>query len=252
MILSRPHAAEAAGRSCESRGAGCTLLVLGDSVALGATAIDGVRVVARVDRSFVETVTELAGWRLVIDAVPLRTTHVAATELPRLLDVERPDLLLIATGANDVDIDWRRFVVSRGEVVRSRSPLRAYGAALRSMAVVAKEKSVPLAISETFSCSLSRRVPHLSSLLGQDVGAWVEAAGGQTKCNEIVRDFRAVAREIAEEFGATLIPIGSAFDAGPVEGMLAADGTHPNQAGHDLIADVCLAHLRSPLDTVAR
>lgn len=248
-ITSQATASSGEG-AAPSRGARPVLLIIGDSIALGATAIDGTTILSRVENSFADhAAASLPEWSVVVEAAPLRTTRFAATSTPEAITRHRPDAIFVTTGANDVDIDWRRFMFSQGRTVQSRTPLSAYAASLRAIAGHGRAAGIPVILADTFNSNLDRRMGHLCSILGQDIRSWVEGAGGQPVCDAMVREYRAAAASVARELGLALCPLGSSFEQGDLSSLLAQDGTHPNQAGHDLLASVANATLTQVLPT---
>lgn len=213
------------------------MLIVGDSIALGATQIDGTSVVARVERCFVDAISIAISPRpIVVDARPMRTTRTVAQELAVLLHTHRPATLFLCTGANDADIDWRRFMVSEGAVVRSRTPLDQFLRSLRDIAALCSAAGVELILSDVMSSRLESRLPYLNRLVGRDIRAWAEAAGGQASCDEVVLRYREAMSSLASELSLRVAPFGSALEGPGFAALLAPDGTHPNQAGHDALA----------------
>src|ERR1700677_4592992 len=103
------------------------LLIIGDSISLGVAEIRGNDVIDRVATSYVDLLrAALIGVEILVDADTHRTTSVACKNIDALLATHRPDVLLIMLGGNDGDIDWRRFVLSNGVVIRSRNTVEAY------------------------------------------------------------------------------------------------------------------------------
>jgi lysophospholipase L1-like esterase len=223
-----------------------TILIMGDSVALGASSLDGVEVRARVQKPFPQQLAAaLSGWNVIVDAAAMRTTLMAAERVASLLDEHRPDALLLATGANDVDLDWRRFIVSKGSVVRSRTPPAQFAKSVALIADAASTRGVRVFLCDTMTCHLSIRLPYLTQLLGVDLNGMAKAAGGQPACDGLVRAYRETVERAAESHGAVVASFGSALDRGVASAVHEADGTHPNQAGHDLIAAALVEMFRT-------
>lgn len=108
------------------------LLILGDSISLGVSEVRGNDVVANVEHSYVDLLSHaLPGVQLIVDADVHRTTSAARETLDSLLAMHSPDVVLVMLGGNDADLDWRRFVLSDGKVIRSRLTVETYEKNLR-------------------------------------------------------------------------------------------------------------------------
>lgn len=80
-----------------------TVLVLGDSTALGAERTHGTHILTRVTPTFVDTAAcWLAPARVVLDAAPARTARSALRVLPALLAAHRPHAVTLPLGLHDL------------------------------------------------------------------------------------------------------------------------------------------------------
>jgi lysophospholipase L1-like esterase len=61
----------------------------------------------------------------------------------------------------------------------------------------------------------------------------------------LVRAYRETVDRAAESHAAVVASFGSALDRGVPSSVHEADGTHPNQAGHDLIAAALVEMFRA-------
>jgi lysophospholipase L1-like esterase len=220
----------------DARGEASRVLVLGDSISAGATVIDGVRILHRVACSFVgHVVRQAPHLNVMVDAVPWRRTPELVDAAAALLAAHDPDVVIIATGANDADIEWKRYVVSHGRVVRSRTRLTDFTAALGSLAGACAKHGASMIATEVISPALRLRAPHLSAAAGRDLWPLMQQSGGQAACDRIVEDYRAAAKREAERSGFTVARTGAALEAAPHEEVYAADGVHPNDEGHRIL-----------------
>src|SRR5207248_867846 len=120
--------------SSRAGGGGGRLLIVGDSISLGAAEIRGNEVLRYVDQTFVEHLArELPGISLHVDADVHRTTSQARELLGALLVAHEPDAVLLMLGPNDADLDWRRFILSEGKIARSRVPVERFSENIRLM-----------------------------------------------------------------------------------------------------------------------
>lgn len=221
---------------------GGRVLVLGDSIAAGARSVDGTTITDRLSPTFVDLLAaRLPAFEFVVDAVALRRTPDVLGVLPGLLESVDPSIVLVVTGANDADLDWRRFVISDGAVVRSRTPIGTYSADLTSIARLIVAHGANGILAEPIGLHLASRAPHLNSLVKKDLGPAMERAGGQKHADEIVNRYREVSGVVAAEFGFIHVPLGPDLASHDPSRVLAADGTHPNELGHEVMAETLLA-----------
>ena len=128
----------------------------------------------------------------------------------------RPDVLSILIGVNDT---WHEENHNGVEVPR-------FARFYRELLMWTRETlpSIKLVVLEPFLCAHDPRI--------EGMGAEVAERGD-------------VAKHLAEEFGATFIPLQSvfntAFNRAPRE-YWSGDGMHPSPAGHQLIADAWLKY----------
>ncbi len=223
------------------------VLLVGDSVLAGALVVDGPRIVKEVGTCVVDLLrAKLPGVDFHVDAVPLRRVSDLVPSLPALLDRVRPAVLVLALGGNDADIDWRRFIVSGGERVRSNTPLDRYLASLASIFSIAAARGVRTVLVEVIGSQMTPRGVHLSEIAAKDLSGIIEQSGGQPRVDEIVRVYREKAAEVARAHGVLIAPVGSSMDTHG-ESAVGPDGTHLNDHGHAVMADVLASSLASVL-----
>lgn len=125
----------------------------------------------------------------------------------------RPAVLVLALGGNDADIDWRRFIVSGGERVRSNTPLDRYLVSLASIFAIASARGVRTVLVEVMGSQMTPRGVHLSEIAAKDLWDY-SAVGRSAACGrEIVRMYREKAAEVARAHGVLIAPVGSSMDA---------------------------------------
>lgn len=226
------------------------VLLVGDSVLAGALVVDGPRIVKEVGTCVVDILrAKLPGVEFHVDAAPLRRVSDLVPSLPALLDRVRPAVLVLALGGNDADIDWRRFIVSGGERVRSNTPLDRYLVSLASIFAIASARGVRTVLVEVIGSQMTPRGVHLSEIAAKDLSGIIERSGGQPRVDEIVRVYREKAAEVARAHGVLIAPVGSSMDAHG-ESAVGPDGTHLNDHGHAVMADVLASSLASVLPAV--
>lgn len=245
-VLDRaPDPAAGSVRSAFGAGAGAQrVLLVGDSVLAGALVVDGPRIVKEVGTCVVDILrVKLPGVEFHVDAVPLRRVSDLVPVLPELLDRVRPTALVLALGGNDADIDWRRYFVSGGSRVRSNTPLDRYVESLAKIFSLASLRGVRTVLVEIIGSQMESRAGHFSEIAAKDLRPMIEESGGQGRVDEIVRMYRERAAEVARSHGVPIAPVGSCMDTHG-ERAVGPDGTHLNDHGHAVMADVlgrCLA-----------
>lgn len=229
------------------------LLVVGDSMSLGALVVEGTQVTEWIEPTYIDLLRrELLSWHIEVDAAPLRRTADAAQLLPALLEKSRPDVVLLATGSNDLDIDWRRFVISGGSTVRSRTPEREYSRSLRSIASATIGVGGVLVVTDALAMSMQLRTPFLERVAGRALRSMVEAAGGQARADAMTQNHREITTALSRELGIHVAPFGTALEHVAAARVLGPDGTHPNAEGHRLMAAGVMPVLRAAAATVER
>src|SRR4051812_15523764 len=103
------------------------LLIIGDSFTLGAADVRGNEIVEHVRESYVDRLrASLPQVDIRIDAEVYRHTSAVRNIVEGLLDLHEPRVVLLTVGSSDADLDWRRFVLSEGQIIRNRVALATY------------------------------------------------------------------------------------------------------------------------------
>lgn len=214
------------------------MLVVGDSVAAGATEVSSSEVIRVIRPTYVDLLQErLPKWAISLDAVPHRRTADLVPVIDSLLEQHRPHLVLIATGSNDADLDWRRFVIRKGLDVRSRTPLAAFMKATSAVVDAVHRFGAAAILTDVLGISLSLRRPALERAVEQDLGPILEAAGGQPRADAIAAEYRAALADYCKQSEIPLASYGLAVWETDHSQVIAEDGTHPSAAGHRVIAE---------------
>lgn len=222
------------------------MLVVGDSIAAGATEVGfgspssggGAEVIRVIRPTYVDLLQQqLPNWTIALDAVPHRRTADLVPIIDALLETHRPHLVLVATGSNDCDLDWRRFVLRKGADVRSRTPLPAFLAATAAVVDAVHRAGASVILSDVLGISLPLRRPTLEAVINQDLGDILEAAGGQPRADAIADQYRAALAEFCAARDLPLARYGQAVWNADHAHVIADDGTHPSAQGHRVIAD---------------
>lgn len=225
----------------------CQLLIVGDSITLGVAEILGDEVLSRVHTTYVQHLSRhLSDVAIAADAALYRTTANVCQTIDSLLDCYKPDIVLLMIGGNDADVDWKRFILSEGRVVRSRVPVERYGENLALLAAQVLAAGACPVLTDFPRHNLAIRGAYLSHLAGRDLLPLIEQAGGQAESDRQLGQYRQAAATIARQNSIELVAYGVALDACEAQVVLGADGAHPNDVGHVVIArEVAPAILRS-------
>jgi lysophospholipase L1-like esterase len=224
------------------------LLILGDSISLGVSEVRGSEVVQTVSPSYVDLLRDqLHAWNIHVDADLHRTTSAAPERIDNwLASALPPDACLIMLGGNDADLDWKRFVLSEGRIIRNRVAVARYRENLRSIVHTLLDAGVIPVLTDMPNHHFEIRGPYVSRLAGKDVVDMLRRNGGQEESNRHWALYRAAVASVAADTGAALVRYGEALAALPPEKVLSHDGAHPGTAGHRVIAQ-CLLPVLSQL-----
>jgi lysophospholipase L1-like esterase len=140
-------------------------------------------------------------------------------------------------------MDWRRFVLTDGKTARSVVPVERYESNMRFICERLLAAGFTPILTDMPNHHFALRGPYVSKLAGKDIMPMLERGGGQAESDRHLVHYRAAIALIAKEMNLDLIRYGEALDAQPAEEVLAADGTHPNAAGHRIIAQVMINSL---------
>jgi lysophospholipase L1-like esterase len=214
------------------------LLILGDSISLGVSEVRGSDIVDRVDTNYIEMLSHaLPGAQIIVDADVHRTTAVACKSIDSLLATHQPTAVLVMLGGNDADLDWKRFVLSNGAVVRCRLSLEAYEANLRDLVKRILAAGAAVVLTDMPNHHFEFRGPYVSKLANLDVTSMLDRGGGQAASDQSLLKYRAVVTRIAAEMLVSVVRYGEILDAYPPREMVGIDGAHPSSTAHRLIAE---------------
>lgn len=229
-----------------SKGISDGLLILGDSIALGAAEISEGVVRQWVEKPWV-TLLEAAevSFDISVDAAVGRTTSDAIAVLSGLLRERHYRSVLLFVGGNDIDLNWRRFLVSGGRRVFHRVDSDRYEANLRQMVSEIREAGSEAILTDTPGLDFLKHARWLSSELGRDVTPMVEVAGGQEEVRRRVASYNARLEHVVEETGVSLVQWSRAVSEQlPWECRTGPDGVHPGNGAHRVIAESIASVLR--------
>jgi hypothetical protein len=223
------------------------LLIIGDSIALGAAEVRGGEVTEYVRPNFIEIVqSALPHLAIRVDAAVMRTTATVKPEINQLIQRHQPlreVRVLLLIGGSDADMDWKRFILSDGAIARSRIPLARYDANLRFIVEQLLEAGAVPILTDMPNHHFALRGPYISAMAGKDITPLLERGGGQAESDKHLVQYRAAVAAIAADYGLTLIRYGESLDKHPAESVCAADGVHPGAFGHRIIAAEIIATL---------
>jgi lysophospholipase L1-like esterase len=221
------------------------LLIIGDSITLGAAEVRGTQVLHYVEPTCIDLLR--AGLPMLdirVDAQVSRNSVSVRQEIESLIAAHQPlDRVLLMIGGSDADMDWKRFVLSEGRIARSRVPVDRYEKNIRQICERLIAIGATPILTDMPNHDFKLKGPYVSQLSGKDVVAMIDAGGGQAESDKHLVEYRASIVAIAADLGVQLIPFGAALDSYPSGAMLSPDGTHPNAAGHCVIAQCMMAVL---------
>jgi lysophospholipase L1-like esterase len=220
------------------------LLILGDSITLGVCEVRGNDVVGRVRTPYVDRLrTAFPIVDIEIDADVHRTTTAAIKTVATTLASVRPDVVLVMLGGNDADLDWKRFVLSDGAVVRHRVNVETYEKNLRHIVAAIRTAGATPVLTDLPNHHFELRGPYVSKIAGRDVTGMLERGGGQAASDGHLARYRGVVDRVAAELHLPVVRYGLVLDQHPPREMTAVDGVHPSDAAHAVIADAIIAVL---------
>jgi lysophospholipase L1-like esterase len=225
------------------------LLIVGDSLAMGAAEVSNSDVTSFITPAYPELLRALFPKLDIIEISGVRyDTNVARKQLPDLLQAHRPAVVLLAVGGSDVDPDWRKAILSNGKRSRSRVSLEDYEKNLRAIiALIKAAKATPILIEGTSSCVAMRGV-YLGRLSGIDVSAMIAAGGGQKVNDDRVEHYRETVRRIAAELEVDIAPCPPALATEDPHSIYTADGVHLLPAAHRHLSAAYAAVIRRAFD----
>lgn len=214
------------------------LLIIGDSITLGATEVRGDEIVSRVRLTYIDLLCEkIPGLRVTANADMHRTTTDVLTILQDVLAQVNPDVVLVMAGGNDADLNWRRFVVTDGRAACNAVPVARYAQNLRQIVATSLARGITPVLTDMPSQSIAQRGQYISGLCGKDVTAMLERCGGQVESDRRLGEYREAAAQVAAEMRTDFAPYGPALARHRLLDVLGVDGVHPNELAHRVIAE---------------
>jgi lysophospholipase L1-like esterase len=168
--------------------------------------------------------------------VPSNTSREAKKRLELDVLVHKPRVVVIQFGINDSAVDvWKR-----PPATESRVPLVDYEANLRAIiAAVRVGKAKPVLMTT----NPLRWTSRLREMYGKPPYRPDDADGFDAP---VLARYNDVVRRLAKELNVPLVEVHGAFTAKNPDALL-LDGMHPNDAGHELIADLLAPVVRDQL-----
>jgi lysophospholipase L1-like esterase len=213
------------------------LLIVGDSLALGAAEVSGNDVIHFISPAFPDLLrAQFPQLDIVLICGVRHDTNTVRKQLPELLQVHRPAVVFVAVGGSDADLDWRKTILSNGKRSRSRVSVEDYEKNLRAIVASAKSAGVQPILTEGTSSSIAIRGPYLSRLTGLDVVAMTAAGGGQATLDQRVTPYRETVRRLASELEVGFAPCPLALSTEDPHTIFTEDGVHLTAAAHRFLA----------------
>lgn len=219
-------------------------LVSGDSISRGVIYDEGKGKYSVLDRSYVALVQRrLKG--IVQNASRFGSTIIRGiVRLGKDIAKDKPDIVLIEYGGNDCDFAWSEVAAHPDMPHEPQTELGLFEAALTGTIAALKEKDI---------------IPVLMTLPPLDADRylkWVSKADPRTEA-EILKWLGSVAKiywwqerysssivRVAESTDTRWIDVRGAFLHAPDYGaLICRDGIHPNEKGHELIAETIVDYI---------
>jgi lysophospholipase L1-like esterase len=211
---------------------------------LGVTELRGKEIVSVTRPTCVDHVRDFfRDCEIVMNAEIHRKTNDVISTLANLLETTKPDYVLFALGGNDADIDWKRFIVSQGKIVRTQVSIEKLRANLLKLIEITRQHGAEPIVSLFVSHCLSVRGEYLSRLTGMEVSQWIANGGGDLVAEPELQKFWSMIETLAAEQQVRVAPYGRVLRAEDPAQMLAADGAHPTAQGHWIIAKAMISTL---------
>ncbi len=159
-------------------------------------------------------------------------------DLDDLKPEEKPDMVLIEYGGNDCDFDWEAIAREPDGIHDPKTNIEEFRTLFRSLVVrfsTAGILPVVMTLPPLDADRYYHWVSQSSPQAAENILAWL---GSVSKIYWWQERYNAAVLEVAAETGAHVLDIRSAFLREPdYRSFLCADGIHPNQAGHALMAE---------------
>lgn len=220
------------------------LLIIGDSITLGITELHSNEVISTACPTYVDYLRDFfKEWQIVVDASIHRKTADVLPILGDLLDAHKPDRVIFAVGGNDADLDWKRFIISQGRVVRTLVSVEKLRGNLLKLIDIARSRGVEPILTYFVSHYLPIRGEYLSRLSGMDVSKWIVQGGGDVVSERMLQEYWKMISDLSAQQNVLTVRKGQMLRSGDPATVLAADGIHPTAGGHRIIARAMISAL---------
>lgn len=227
------------------------LLIIGDSIALGITELRGRDIVSTTHPTCVDYLRDFfRESEIIVNAEVHRKTGDVLATLPLLFEINKPHRVLLELGGNDADIDWKRFIASRGRVVRTQVSVDKMRGNLLKVVEIARQYGVEPLLTLFSSHCLAIRGEYLSRFTGLPISDWLSQNGGELTSDRMTQQYWHMIQDVASCQNVRLVPYGQALKSENPSQVLAVDGTHPSAAGHRIIARCMIATLTNSSESV--
>jgi lysophospholipase L1-like esterase len=215
-----------------------TVLIVGDSISLGATEVRGNDVVDRVECSYFDLLRQqFPSVDFSLDGGVHRTTLLARQRIAGLLATQQPDIVLLMVGGNDATLDWKRFVVTDGKIARSKVPVERYQENIVDIVRQVRDQGAIPIISDIPVMSIKKRGEYLSQLTGKDLTPIIERGGGQAEVDRHHHIYLNAAASVADQHDVLMVRFSQVMYEMGHCAVVSADGVHSNARGHQVMAD---------------
>lgn len=222
-----------------------TILVSGDSISRGVVYDEVKSRYALLEHSYVAIMRGLLKGAVYNLAHFGNTITKGLARLSGEVLKKKPDIVLLEFGGNDCDFNWPEVALNPGaehlprtDYARFRGLLAGEVKKLQREGVSPVLMTLPPIDAERYL----RRISGGAAAARANILKWL---GSVSKLYWWQERYNSAIVGVAEETGAKLIDIRGAFLRRPdFQGLLCADGIHPNAAGHRVIAEGIMDYIR--------
>ncbi|WP_238322821.1 SGNH/GDSL hydrolase family protein [Gorillibacterium massiliense] len=166
---------------------------------------------------------------------------------------DKPDIVLIEYGGNDCDFNWNEIAEEPDREHNPKTDFRDFETKLKEMILFLRnQKVIPVLTSlpplhaERYFKWVSQNNPIAESNILKWLGSVTKIYWWQERYNSMII-------KVAQETETAWIDIRGAFLQFPdFSHLLCMDGIHPNEEGHQIIADKVLDFIRSGYDVLLK
>jgi lysophospholipase L1-like esterase len=224
-----------------------SLLIIGDSITLGAAEVRGSEIVDYVQPTCIDLLkSAFPQVDIRIDAAVRRNSVSVKDEIDSIIARHAPHRVMLMIGGSDCDMDWKRFILSEGQIARSRVPVDRYEKNMRLICQKLLAAGATPILTDLPNHHLAICGPYVSALCGKDITPLITRGGGQAESDKHLVHYRQCIAGLSRELNLDLIRYGEALDNYPAAEVLSRDGTHPSAAGHRVIAAAMIAAMSQP------